>query len=130
MNYVVVGMTICLVICTGSMASADTLCGRDYVSIAKFEETLKAQPTVKVLPSDATVTSYVDADNVVWNFATQGNSAFPSVACRKVVEADGKLKVETLLNCEAAEDACQKLVSDYGKLDKAMIDAYASEHPQ
>jgi hypothetical protein len=127
MNYLTAGLTIGLIVCTGHFASAEALCGHDYTSIANFETTVKTAPNVKVLTSDASVVSYVDSENVIWNFSTKGSPAFPSVAYRKIVETDGKIKVETLLNCEASTDACNELAADYAKLDKKMTEDMAKQ---
>jgi hypothetical protein len=123
MHCLTAGLTMALLIGAGGAASAEALCGREVGSLTDFEATIKTLPGVKVLPSDDSVVSYVDADGVIWNFSTKGSPEFPSLACRKVIERDGKFYVETRLRCGASQDVCDRLAAAYVKLDKQMMDA-------
>ena len=91
-------------------------------SAVDFERTIKSLPGVTVLPSDDSIVSYFDVNHVIWNFSTTGSFAYPSVACRRVIDLDGNIRVETQLICNASQDACDRLAAAYVKLDKEMTD--------
>jgi hypothetical protein len=107
----------------------EALCGEEFASHEALETVIKAKPGVKILPSDDAVVSYSDpATNYIWNFATNSNAAFPSVACRRIVEVDGAFQVATEISCAAAKEACDGLAASYNEFDRKMREAVEKEN--
>jgi hypothetical protein len=112
-----------------SAAAGDVLCGEKFTSAEALEAVIKAKPGVEVLASDASVVSYSDpATNFIWNFATRGNEAFPSVACRRLVKVGGAFNVLTDISCGAEKAACDRLAASYNELDRRMRESVEKEH--
>jgi hypothetical protein len=121
MGYIVGGWSLALALAVCAPAAAEELCGEEFASHDALEAVIKAKPGVKVLGSDASVASYSDpATNFIWNFATSENAAFPSVACRHLVEVDGAYSVATEISCGAEKAACDRLADSYNELDRKM----------
>ena len=121
-------LALALQVCVPAVAG-ETLCGEEFTSLEALEAVIKAKSGIKVLPSDASVVSYSDpATNFIWNFATKANQAYPSVACRRIVEVDGAFRVVTNISCGAEKAACDRLAAAYNELDKKMRDAVEKKH--
>jgi hypothetical protein len=105
-------------------AAEGELCGEKPASVQALEGVIKAKPGVKVLPSAAMYVSYRDpATTYIWNFATPINPAFPSAACRRLVDIAGEHRVATNIMCEADKEACDREAEAYLQLDRQMTDA-------
>ncbi|MGQ0671937.1 MAG: hypothetical protein ACT4N2_03525 [Hyphomicrobium sp.] len=107
-----------------STAAAEILCDVEVGSYDILEAKISGRQGVKLLPSDAATRSYEDPQtSIIWNFATKGSPAYPSVACRRLNTKDGTIFVVTEISCRAAKDACDRLAAAYSDLDRQMTEA-------
>lgn len=102
-----------------------TLCDQPFdADLAAMHERIKQLPGATMPPSRSPDFDVVSFHGELWNFTKASHPAFPSVACRRIVKgADGALRVETQLRCNAGKEACDRLAADYAALDKQMMDA-------
>ena len=122
----------CVILVSATMtANAAELCGETVASAEALEAVVKAKPGVRVLPSASTYVSYHDpVTKYIWNFATTINPAFPSVACRRIVETAGEHRVATNIWCEADKEACDREAAAYQRLDRQMTEAISKSAPR
>jgi hypothetical protein len=114
-------------------AQAPTLCDQSLTStIAEMYERIKGLPGASVAPSRNPDFDVIDlgSQGELWNFTKASHPAHPSVACRRLVQVEGELRVETQLRCNAAKAQCDRLAADYAALDKQMMDAIKREAPK
>jgi hypothetical protein len=124
------GLLLLPALAVSASAGSDKLfCGEEFKSVEALEALIRAKPGLKVLQSEPSVVSYSDpATSYVWNFATRANAAFPYVACRRLVAADGAYQVVTEISCGAEKAACDRLAAAYKELDRQMREAVEKEH--
>jgi hypothetical protein len=104
------------------------LCGRQLNEpIAAFFDRLTKVEGASITLRDSQFIGVLDKGNINWSFTVAGHPAHPSVACRKLVEVDGRYRVLTNISCQADERACEQLVADYKQLDKRMMEAMEKE---
>jgi hypothetical protein len=122
-------LSLACVSATAGRAQGQVLCGEESASVEALEAIIKGKPGIKVLASDTSIISYSDpATNFIWNFAKKANEAFPYVACRRLVPADGAFQVVTEISCGAEKAACDRLAVAYKELDRQMREAVEKEH--
>jgi hypothetical protein len=61
-----------------------------------------------------------EANETVWSFAPVGHPAYPAAVKRQVVTTPGGLSIRTAILCGGGQAACDKLPSDFRKLDDEM----------
>lgn len=109
-------------------AAQENPCWVGFAGAEGFEAVVKAKPGVKPAASNAAITAYAnEKKTVVWNFATKTNPAYPSVVCRRLVEAGGDGRIQTDIRCAATSEACAKLADSYRALDKIETKAPADK---
>ena len=109
-----------------------TLCDQPLdADIAAMHERIKQLRGATMPPSRSPDFDVVSLQGQLWNFTKASHPAYPSVACRRIVkDADGALRVETQLRCNAAKVACDRLAADYAALDKQMMEAMKQQAPK
>lgn len=104
-------------------ARSEELCAEKFDTLDQLQVIIEAKAGLKTLQGDDTFLSYSDpATDFIWNFATNSNPAFPSVACRRIVEVEGRYHVETRIHCAADKSACDQLSAAYNALDQKMLE--------
>jgi hypothetical protein len=105
-----------------------TLCDQPLDNnLAAMHERIKQLPGATTPLSRSPDFDVVSLHGQVWNFTKASHPAHPSVACRRIVQIDGQMRVETQLHCNAAKAACDRLAEDYRALDKQMMDAFKQQ---
>lgn len=109
---------------TPGRTQAPTICDQPLAgSLQAMYEQIRQLPGATTPPSRSPDFDVVSLHGQVWNFTKSGHPAHPSAACRRIVQIDGQMRVETQLHCNAAKAACDRLAEDYRALDKQMMDA-------
>lgn len=119
------GLLVLLVWTPGATpVAADNLCGIEFGSYDILEAKISGKAGVKRLPSDESTRSYDDASTMtIWNFSVSGSPAHPSAACRKLVQQDGRIYVQTTISCRASKESCDRLAAAYNDLDRQMTES-------
>src|SRR5262249_23923982 len=105
-------------------AQSPTLCGQPFDSnLATMYKRIRQLPDATLSPSRSPDFDVISVQGQTLNFTKRSHPACPSIACRRVAQIDGQMRVETLLHCDAAKSACDRLAEDYRALDKQMMDA-------
>ena len=109
-----------------------TLCDHTLgPDLAAMLERIKQLPGATMPPSRSPDFDVVSLPDQLWNFTKASHPAHPSVACRRIVkDADGALRIETQLRCNASKAACDRLAADYAALDKQIMDALKQQAPK
>ncbi len=104
--------------------TAQEVCGRPVDRpIAQLLDTMLKTENASSVSRDKQFVVLQDKSGQYWTFTVAGHSAHPSVACRRLQQADGNFFVRTELHCQAAEPACKKLLADFQLLDQRMQEA-------
>jgi hypothetical protein len=107
------------------------LCEQPLVgSPAAMYDRIRQLPGAVVAQSRSPHFDVVNLPGQVWNFTKESHPAHPSVACRRIVQIDGQMRVETRLSCSAAKPQCDRLAEDYRALDKQILDAIKQQQPK
>jgi hypothetical protein len=92
-------------------ASADQLCGRQFVSLTQLYADLRDEPngTWQVIER-ATHITFVGG-RMIWTFARDSQPAFPAAACLQVVGVGDEIEATIQTRCEGARDACDAVAA-------------------
>lgn len=78
----------------------------------------------KRIGGNARYAAYSNAKTMVTlTFTTPANKAHPAVACRRVVQEGGDVKVLTEIRCGAKQSACKAMLGEFKALDAQMKQA-------
>ncbi len=112
-----------------ALAQNKTFCGQTYDGkLETLQKRVRGMPfanTQKAPTGDFEVIS-LPSQGEVWYFTNSTHAANPAAACRKVVVVEGVPVFKTLVECQAAKAACDKLSADYAAQDKKANDANAA----
>src|ERR1700739_4441353 len=73
-----------------------------YASPGAALEALRADPGVRFETHEGWIVAHDDARSAVWTFAPQGDPAYPAVVRRSLVDRDGRVMVNTAIQCGAS----------------------------
>jgi hypothetical protein len=100
----------------------DDLCGRPRETPETlFQVLTKTERLGESFRDKAYVTVNDASKGTIWTFTVAGHPAHPSVVCRQPVEDGGKLRFEMGVQCEASEEACERLVRGFEALNEKML---------
>ena len=100
------------------------------INVAALHERIKGSPGASEAVSRNPDFEVINFRGALWNFTQAGHPAHPSVACRRIVQIDGQMRVETQLHCSAAKAACDRLAESYRALDREMMEAIKQQQPK
>ncbi|MEZ0168838.1 hypothetical protein [Microvirga sp. TS319] len=97
-------------------AHADTLCGREVVSIERLrDDVLGGSRTKKITDTDTSVQFSDDQHRVLWTFLKAAHPAAPAVLCQTPVTKDGKISLSLEAWCGGPKVKCDALIAEFGK---------------
>jgi hypothetical protein len=107
----------------GTPASAqEDLCGRPREAPdALLQRLAKTEKLGESFRDKAYVTVNDAAKGTIWTFTVAGHPAHPSVVCRQPVEDGGKLRIDMGVQCEGADEECERLVRGFEVLNRKML---------
>jgi hypothetical protein len=94
-----------------------------FRSVGEALNALKAKPGVEFIERDGwTLAQDRESEKsmALWSFAPLSHAAYPSVVKRRVYEADGSVRIEMNVLCEATKEACDRLVREFRELTEQM----------
>ena len=92
---------------TAAYAADGSLCGRTAASISDLLIAMQ-NPGVEALGRDSRMFTFRDtADATYWVFSVKNTSAHPAVMCSREFDDAGQKRIETSLDCKAADKVCQ-----------------------
>jgi hypothetical protein len=107
-------------------AVAATPRGIEFHSVAEALKALEARDGVDTVATHAEgwVTVNEPAAAAQWTFTPPGHDAYPAVV-RRIIRrgSNGKYTVETTSLCEAAQDKCSQLVTDFESMNGRITEA-------
>ena len=70
---------------------------------------------------DSTYIAFQDnATFAMWTFTVDGNPAHPSVVCRAPYQAGNEIRLDMVISCGGAADACQRMEQEFNALNAQM----------
>lgn len=120
-----------LVGCAGSPKEMDNLGynGKppaNSQSVGALLQQLKSDPNTSIRMSDGWTVAHSHELSTVWSFTPENHPAHPSVAKREVLEDNGKVYIQTHVQCGAAKLACDRFVRDFIALNDKVRESMAS----
>jgi hypothetical protein len=104
----------------GSTGASGQESGIGYPSVSAALQALKARADVKISIQGAWTIVQVPSENALWSFTPAGHPAHPAAVKRTVVEKEGKVFINMQALCQAAKDACDKLIAEFDELNNRM----------
>ena len=93
------------------IASADQLCGRQFVSLSQLYGDLRSEADRGWRVIERSTHVILAGDRMIWAFARDSQAAFPAVACLHFVRVDDAFEAIVETRCEGAKDACDAVVA-------------------
>jgi hypothetical protein len=93
------------------IASADQLCGRQFVSLSQLYGDLRSEADHGWRVIERSTHVILAGDQMIWAFARESQAAFPAVACLHFVKVDDGVEPIVQTRCEGAKDACDAVVA-------------------
>jgi Flp pilus assembly protein CpaB len=107
-------------------AAAATQPGIEFRTVAEALKALEARDGIDTVATHAEgwVTINEPAAAAQWTFTPPGHDAYPAVV-RRIIRrgSNGKYTVETTSLCEAAQDKCSQLVTDFESMNGRITEA-------
>jgi hypothetical protein len=100
----------------------------EYKSVSEAMAALRAKTGTEIsLQNNWTIVSE-PALHVIWSFAPEGNSAYPSVVKRVLTQNDGKIGIEMGVICQASKNACDGLVREFIQLNENIRSSFQEKN--
>ena len=91
-----------------------------HPTVAAARAALQARPGVVVARQDEWAAIADNAAGELWLFTPDGSSAPPVAVRQALVEADGRLRVDLALRCEAPAETCKPIVARFEAMRQAI----------
>ncbi|MDO6692674.1 molecular chaperone DnaJ [Aliiglaciecola sp. 3_MG-2023] len=116
-KYFLIALSLC---CLSQTLKAE---GIGYDTVADAIEQLKQKDGTKtsVQGGWTIIEDSQDTSMVLWSFTPDIHPAHPTAVKRKVVERDNKIYIHMTALCQAEKVACDKLMSEFEKLNKQIM---------
>jgi hypothetical protein len=93
------------------IASADQLCGRQFVSLSQLYGDLRSEADRGWRVIERSTHIILAGNQMIWAFARDSQAAFPAAACLHFVKVDDAVEADVQTRCEGAKDACDAVVA-------------------
>jgi hypothetical protein len=112
-------MILLLAFATMSVSLAQDQPSIGYPSVAAALESLAGDPAVQLREEAGwTVADAEEGDNIVlWTFTSSIHEAHPAAVKRTVYREEDAVRLEMTILCEAEQEACDSLVTEFQKLN-------------
>lgn len=115
-------MILLLAFAVTSIALAQDQPSIGYPSVAAALESLANDPAVELREeAEWTVADAEEGGNIVlWTFSSSIHEAHPAAIKRTIYREEGAVRLEMTVLCEAEQEACDALVTEFQKLNDSM----------
>ena len=83
-------------------------------------QALRTRPDIAVSVPDGWTIAEGGANQTLWSFAPEGNSAYPAAVKPQIKKTKDGIYIDMQIRCEATKEACDKLVIDFRNLNERM----------
>ncbi len=90
----------------------------DRPSVATLQIQLSGDPAVHISQRDGWTNAEDSRNFTLWSFTPATHPAHPSVVQRRVIRHQGVAQIETIVLCEAAEQACTELRDEFDQRNR------------
>lgn len=94
-----------------------------YPDVATALAALRQKPGVTFTVDKGWTIATEQEPMTLWSFAPPGHPAYPAVVRRTVTEEGGSIKLGMSVQCEASKAACDDLVREFERLNRAVMDS-------